>query len=136
MAQGTYNELLATNLNFTKLLRSRTESSASKSKANNTNTDTENIGQYISRQESVHSVVSSNDEFKFSEVEENPVEISETRTYGSVSYSVYSSYLYAGGNTCNILFIFFICVFMQIIASGGDFWLTYWYIVFIIYIHY
>lgn len=78
-------------------------------------------------QMSTHSTASSIEEARINEIQTEPVEIAETRTSGSVSNSVYTSYFAAGGSICKIFFFFFICIFTQIIASGGDFWMTYWY---------
>lgn len=113
------------------MLKSRTDISVTpKNDYTNTNNyensldlDQHNI-QVVNRQVSICSASSSltiNNNF-----EENAIETNETQTYGNVSHSVYSSYFSAGGNNCQIVFLFFICIFMQVIASGGDFWMTYW----------
>lgn len=78
------------------------------------------------RQVSMRSVASSIEEYQFCEFQEQPVEASETRTSGSVSNSVYSSYFLAGGSGYKILFFFIICISTQLLVSGGDFWITYW----------
>jgi len=80
-----------------------------------------------SRQTSIQSITSSIEDFQFNEFQEQPAEVSESRTSGSVSKNVYSSYFLAGGNGCKIFFFFIICILTQVLASGGDFWMTYWY---------
>lgn len=92
---------------------------------NNTSTNDHRIA--YNRQLSVQSVASSIEEIKFNEVREQPVEASENRTSGSVSTSVYSSYFFASGKFCKIFFFFTICILTQVLASGADFWLTFWY---------
>lgn len=127
LIEGSYDELQKSDLDFTKMLGSPVTTNASHNEniKNNTNTNNRQIG--YNRQVSIQSVASSIEESKFNEVKEQPVEISENRTSGSVSKSVYSSYFFASGNACKILFFFIICILTQVLASGGDFWLTYWY---------
>jgi ATP-binding cassette subfamily C (CFTR/MRP) protein 4 len=75
-------------------------------------------------------VASSNDDPKqFSGIQEEPIEIAETRSSGNISLTVYSSYFSAGGNICKITFLLFMCVFTQVLASGGDYWITFWYFI-------
>lgn len=81
----------------------------------------------LTRQVSVQSVASSLEESKTNVVKEEPIEIAETRSSGNISLTVYSSYFSAGGNVCKISFLLFMCVFTQVLASGGDYWITYWY---------
>lgn len=81
----------------------------------------------ISRQVSIQSVASSVEETKFIGVQEEPIEVAETRSSGNISLVVYSSYFSAGGSVCKISFLLFMCVFTQVLASGGDYWITYWY---------
>jgi len=80
----------------------------------------------LSRQVSIQSVASSIDESKLG-TQEEPIEVAETRSSGNISLTVYSSYFSAGGNVCKISFLLFMCVFTQVLASGGDYWITYWY---------
>jgi len=128
LIEGSYDELQKSDLDFTKMLGSPVETtivSHNESIKNNTNTNNHRIS--YKRQVSIQSVTSSIEEFQFNEVQEQPVEISENRTSGSVSKSVYSSYFFASGNSCKIFFFFIICIFTQVLVSSGDFWLTYWY---------
>ncbi|XP_027849228.2 ATP-binding cassette sub-family C member 4-like [Aphis gossypii] len=127
LIEGSYDELQKSDLNFTKMLGSPIETtivSRNESIKNNTNTNNRRIG--YNRQVSIQSVTSSIEEFQFNEVQEQPVEVSENRTSGSVSKSVYSSYFFASGNSCKIFFFFIICILTQVLVSSGDFWLTYW----------
>lgn len=78
----------------------------------------------LTRYNSLQSIASIDS--KQSRVQAEPVEIAETRSFGGISLNVYSSYLAAGGNSFLILFLLFICVLTQVIASGGDYWITYW----------
>lgn len=130
LAEGSYQELQASGLDFTKLLGSSIEPTVvsdneSHSKYESTNNlDPRSI---LSRQISVQSVASSIDENKHSGVQEEPIEVAEMRSSGDISLTVYSSYFSAGGNVCKITFLLLMCVFTQVLASGGDYWITYWY---------
>lgn len=97
----------------------------------NASTDDSNPRRVYSRHVSIQSVDSSIIEMQFNEVQVEPVEVAETRTSGNVSRSVYASYYSSGGSTFKLIFFIFICVITQIFSSGGDFWITYWYKLFI-----
>ena len=63
----------------------------------------------------------------FDELTNNiPVEVAETQTKGSVGGKVYKAYISASGGCFQGLFLFFMCIFAQALASGGDYWVTYW----------
>uniref|UniRef100_A0A2H8TSM5 Putative multidrug resistance-associated protein lethal(2)03659 n=1 Tax=Melanaphis sacchari TaxID=742174 RepID=A0A2H8TSM5_9HEMI len=128
LAEGSYQELQASGLDFTKLLGSLVETtvvSDNESSSKLTSTQTLSPRTILSRQVSTQSVASSNDESKL-ETQEEPIEVAETRSSGNISLTVYSSYFSAGGNVCKISFLLFMCVFTQALASGGDYWITYW----------
>jgi len=129
LTEGSYQELQKSNLDFTKMLGSpalgTTTASSNENISKNTSANNHQID--YSRQASIQSIASSIEDFKFSESQEQPAEVSETRTSGSVSKNVYSSYFLSGGSGCKIFFFFIICIFTQVLASGGDFWMTYWY---------
>jgi ATP-binding cassette subfamily C (CFTR/MRP) protein 4 len=128
LAEGSYQELQASGLDFTKLLGSLVETTVVSDNESNSkyeSTHTLSPRTILSRQVSIQSVASSIDESKLG-AQEEPIEIAETRSSGNISLTVYSSYFSAGGNACKISFLLFMCVFTQILASGGDYWITYW----------
>ena len=84
----------------------------------------------LSRQESIKSISSSIDEIQLNETQAAPIEVAETRSSGKVSHSVYLSYISAGGNIFKISFLLFICIFTQVLGTGGDYWISYWYLTF------
>lgn len=51
----------------------------------------------------------------------------EDEKFSSVSMNVYLSYFSAGGNICKISFFFFAFILTQALATGGDYWISYWY---------
>jgi len=80
----------------------------------------------LSHHGSLKSISSSIDENKLNETQVAPIEVAETRSSGKVSHSVYLSYISAGGNIFKILFLVFICIFTQVLGTGGDYWISYW----------
>lgn len=136
MAEGSYRELQASGLDFTKLLGSSGEStvvSDNESSSKYASSHALDPRSILSRQVSIQSVASSVEETKLLDPQEEPIEVAETRSSGNISLTVYSSYFSAGGNVLKISFLLFMCIFTQALASGGDYWITYWYCVTSIY---
>lgn len=111
-AEGTYQEVQETAQDFANLLLSGRPDEEMK----------EENPKLHRRQSSVQSVASSVEE----KGQEEPPEVAEMRSSGTVGSHVYMGYLRAGGNCCSMFFMFFMCVFTQLLASGSDYWLTYW----------
>ncbi|XP_026805613.1 probable multidrug resistance-associated protein lethal(2)03659 [Rhopalosiphum maidis] len=127
LAEGSYQELQSSGLDFTKLLKSSDETADSEiddTKAT-INNSVEQLSS-LSRQGSIGSISSSIDDDKLNETRAEPIEVAETRSFGNVSRSIYLSYISAGGNAFTIAFLLFICVFTQILGTGGDYWISYW----------
>lgn len=129
VTEGSYKELQTSGLDFTKLLESSNETADlpnNKSKVDKSSNN--NIARPISytRQDSILSVTSSVEETKYSEIITEPVEVAETRSSGNVSFNVYMSYIFAGGHLCKVISLILVCICTQALASGGDYWITYW----------
>lgn len=129
LAEGSYQDLQNSDFDFTKILGSPAVETTTPSYNENIPKNTSPISQRVaySRQTSIQSMASSVGDIQFNEYQEQPAEVAETRTSGSVSKNVYSSYFLAGGSVFKIFFFFTICILTQVLASGGDFWMTYWY---------
>jgi len=80
----------------------------------------------LSRQGTNKNVSSPVDEIKLSEAQKEQTEVAETMSSGNVSSSVYLSYISAGGNVFKVSFLLFICIFTQMLGTGGDYWISYW----------
>jgi len=134
VTEGSYQEHQTSGLDFTKLFKPSTEVAVlSNNECKMDKSCNNNIARsksYI-RQKSILSVASSTDETKFNHITE-PVEIAETRSSGNISFNVYLSYILSGGHVCKVICLIFVCCFTQVIASGGDYWITYWYLIFFI----
>lgn len=127
--EGSYQELQTPGLDFTKLLESSTVTEVShnnESKMDKPSND--NMARSISyiRQESALSNTSSTEENKFSNITAEPVEVAETRSSGNIPFKVYMSYIFAGGHLCKVICLILICIITQVLASSGDYWITYW----------
>lgn len=108
-AEGTYEELKESGLDFAKLLDDLPSQEEELKKRINM------------RRGSVHSIGSVDDE-KI----DAPSELQETRTTGSVSSEVYKSYFKSGGHCCYIIVLFWMFLLAQSAASSGDYFISYW----------
>jgi len=128
ISEGSFHDIQSLDLDFTKLLGSSSETLESNNECHIKKTSSKTLCQRtdLNRQVSINSAESSVEEVKFSAFQETPVEIEETRSSGRVSSSIFASYFSAGGTSCQIFCSLFICIFTQILASGGDFWMAYW----------
>jgi ATP-binding cassette subfamily C (CFTR/MRP) protein 4 len=57
-----------------------------------------------------------------------PEVAAEMQTRGTVGAKVYRVYFSAGGNCMVTLLVFGVCVLSQLAISGGDYWMSYWYV--------
>eukprot|EP00102_Acyrthosiphon_pisum_P018651 XP_016655861.1 PREDICTED: probable multidrug resistance-associated protein lethal(2)03659 isoform X2 [Acyrthosiphon pisum] len=127
LAEGSYQELQSSGLDFTKLLRS-SEETTTDSEINIKNATSNSLEQHseLSRQGSIKSVASSVDEDTLNGAQTELTEAAETRSSRNVSRTVYLSYISAGGNIFKISFLLFLCIFTQVLATGVDYWISYW----------
>lgn len=58
--------------------------------------------------------------------EQGESEVGEQRSHGKISEKVYGDYVTAGGGFCAAFAIIFLFAFSQILASGADYFVTYW----------
>lgn len=99
-----------------------------------TNQNTSNVGDksepqlIFDRQVSETCATSPVDESKSHQNKLKPIEVVESRTSGNISHTVYTSYFFAGGRKCKIIFFIFVCIFTQVLACLGDSWISYWYL--------
>ncbi|VVC32363.1 Hypothetical protein CINCED_3A001687 [Cinara cedri] len=128
VSEGSYQELQSGNLDFFKSLESTEKSKITYEDQDVFDKDevTLNPLPVFSRSNSHHSISTSMGENKLSQIQSEPVEVIETRCSGNVSPRVYLSYIFAGGSVFKILFLLFICIFTQMLSTGGDYWISYW----------
>jgi len=53
--------------------------------------------------------------------------VNKSRSSGRVSINVYLSYLSANGSVLKIFFVFFCFILIQVLTTGGDYWISFWY---------
>ncbi|XP_011138927.1 probable multidrug resistance-associated protein lethal(2)03659 isoform X1 [Harpegnathos saltator] len=114
-AEGTYDELGSMGVDFGRLLETQTQveeqsASAPVSRSNSRNASITSLSSFMT-----------NDTSK-----QEPDEVAETRTVGTISRKVYADYFHAGGNWCFIITVAMLCILAQAAASGGDFFLARW----------
>lgn len=121
-AVGTYESLRETGLDFAKLLSDPSKDDKLDDKSLNRSRS----GSRLRRQSSDTSNTSLDDK-----PDESPMQNEEKRSEGAVGLSLYKKYFKAGGGFCFFYIMVLFCIFAQVLASGGDFFLTYWYVRFI-----
>ncbi|KAL5284865.1 ABCC4.2 family protein [Megaselia abdita] len=111
---GTYDALRENGLNFAKLLSDPEE---------NTNKNDTELPKSVKhfRQNSQTSLKSTE-----SILEDIPTEVQEVQQTGSVGLGLYKKYFSSGGGPFTLTLLVISCVFTQILASGSDYFLSYW----------
>lgn len=78
---------------------------------------------------SINSIALSDEESELSNFLGETTVQAETRSFGNVPFSVYSSYFSAGGRKYKLIFLICILIVTQMLSSSGDFWIATWYCV-------
>ncbi|XP_048505778.1 probable multidrug resistance-associated protein lethal(2)03659 isoform X2 [Athalia rosae] len=105
-AEGTFAELQAAGLDFIKKLGNINEPE-----------DNNSLRRTSSQKTSTQSVTYE---------AADPVEVGEMKSSGQVAGRVYMSYFKATGNMCYVAGMFIVCILNQVVASSGDYFVTYW----------
>lgn len=129
MAEGSYQKLQESGLDFLKVLGSTKGTAAEYDiEQNNKNYSIHNLDKLLilPKRGSVQSVTTSVDEIDLFVSQNVPIEVPETRSSGNVSKNTYFSYLAAGVNVYSACLLLLMCVIPQILASGVDYWLMFW----------
>ncbi|XP_014467782.1 PREDICTED: probable multidrug resistance-associated protein lethal(2)03659 isoform X2 [Dinoponera quadriceps] len=115
-AEGTYDELGSMGVDFGRLLETQTQTDENQPSSTP-----------ISRSNSRNASITSLSSFMTNDTSrQEPDEVAEMRTVGTISGKVYSDYFHAGGNWCFIITVALLCILAQAAASGGDFFLARW----------
>lgn len=106
--EGKFSELQTTGVNFVKLLKEfQSEEDEEKEK------------------KKIKSRQNSEMEEEMEEDEDQEIE-KEAQGSGKIKGSTYWSYFRAGGGRFSIMFLVFLFIFCQIVANGGEYFVTYW----------
>jgi len=57
---------------------------------------------------------------------EEQVENVEMRSSGNISWDTYLAYFIDGRKKSKLVYLILTCILSQVVASGGDLWITYW----------
>ncbi|KAG5679349.1 hypothetical protein PVAND_008920 [Polypedilum vanderplanki] len=131
-ANGTYESLRDTGLDFTKLLPEEEDK-----KAENNDDDSISYQRQFSRSSSNtsrdskstnqrHNSVSSRDSIETEISTTERMQVEEKSSEGSISWRHYKAYIKGTGGYTTTLFIAFMFILAQVFASAGDYFLTYW----------
>ncbi|XP_077294803.1 putative multidrug resistance-associated protein lethal(2)03659 [Arctopsyche grandis] len=121
-AEGTFESLQASGLDFAELLKSDTEENQSPTKEAQGDHESDTSSREFVRHLSIHSTNS---------VEEtiNPADNDneeEQRSKGAVGSKIYGAYASAAGSCALIFILMVLAIASQLLASGADYWTTYW----------
>lgn len=117
-ALGTYASMRDSGLDFAKLL-------TDPEKQDEGVTERSLSRQTSKTRQRQDSVISSNS-LTESIVEESPMQVQESREQGKIGLSLYKKYFGAGGGYFLFIVMLLFCLAAQILASGGDWFVSYW----------
>ncbi|XP_018570688.1 probable multidrug resistance-associated protein lethal(2)03659 [Anoplophora glabripennis] len=107
-AEGKYDELQTTGVNFVKLLKQCQDNEAEEKE-----------------KKKIKSRQNSEMEEESDEDEDQQIE-KEAQSSGKIKASTYWLYFRAGGGRISIMFLVFLFILCQIVANGGEYFVTYW----------
>lgn len=113
-AVGTYDSLRESGLDFAQLLAAP---------------ETEGEEEGLSRSRSgskLHKRQNSEGSVNSIEPEDTQMQVVESQEHGAIGLSLYGKYFRAGGGFCFVSIMISFCILAQLLASGGDFYLSYW----------
>ncbi|CAH0557997.1 unnamed protein product [Brassicogethes aeneus] len=118
-AQGTFEELSDSNLDFTKLLIASDEQQDKPEEP----VVEKSLSRRMSRKSSAISCLSHISDSVEMELQESKV-VEEEEVIGDLS--PFKEYFKAAGSTCTIILLVITLILGQIASSGADYWVTYW----------
>ncbi|KAH8413305.1 hypothetical protein KR009_009960 [Drosophila setifemur] len=122
LASGTYEEMLNSGQDFAQLLAESTQNSGEE--------EAEEKSQAYSRQSSTQSTASATSLESLEKEKDKPKRntgpVQESRSGGKIGMAMYKKYFAAGCGWILFALLVFLCAGTQILASGGDFFLSYW----------
>ncbi|CAD6992119.1 probable multidrug resistance-associated protein lethal(2)03659 [Ceratitis capitata] len=117
-AVGTYDSLRESGLDFAKMLAAPEREEAVEEKSRSRSSSKV----YSNRRNSEASLNSVADSY----AEDTPMQTQETQEQGKIGLDLYQKYFKAGGGFFTFFLMLFFCVLAQVLASGGDWFLSYW----------
>ncbi|XP_030373816.1 probable multidrug resistance-associated protein lethal(2)03659 [Scaptodrosophila lebanonensis] len=120
-AMGTYESMSKSGLDFAQLLTDPSKKDEGGGDASNKKNLSRQNSKLRERQNSVSSMESAAESLAM----ESPMQVQESREEGKISFGLYKKYFGAQGITLFLIFVFFL-IGAQVLASGGDIFLSYW----------
>lgn len=131
-ATGTFESMRKSGLDFAKLLlqADKQEDSNSVRGANGDVVPTEKqaLSRQNSKMRSRQNSVSSMSSVADSAPGDSPMQVQETREQGKIGLRLYKKYFGASGGYFLFSVMAFFCISAQVLSSGGDYFLSYWYV--------
>ncbi|XP_026807567.1 probable multidrug resistance-associated protein lethal(2)03659 isoform X2 [Rhopalosiphum maidis] len=125
IAKGSFQELQASDLDFAKLLESSDDTEINEPENDTNNSLNVNLASNLLG--SNKSISSSHNDVNINEVlAVKSKNVNKSRSSGRVSINVYLSYLSANGSVFKIFFVFFCFILIQVLTTGGDYWISFW----------
>jgi len=127
-AIGTYDEMLKSGQDFAQLLAKETQEEKENSDEVNASGDAKVDKSNYSRQSSgvSRSSITSVDSGTESVWEDERQPVEESRSKGKIGLDMYGKYFSAGSGWFLVVLVAFFCLGTQVLASGGDYFLSYW----------
>ncbi|GAB0088829.1 multidrug resistance-associated protein 4 [Sergentomyia squamirostris] len=131
--QGTYTDLSNSKLDFAKLLQKDEKSPEKLLKSSlvslhedsDADEDIPFIDGYVGVKTRTSSQSSSN-KLNSNDFDDNEREEKEDQAEGSVPFSVWKRYFFAGSNCCGLIILLFVLILSQVITSGSDYFVNFW----------
>lgn len=130
MAKGSYQQLRGSGFDFEKLLGFAEDNATALHRRNERNKTNANLNDSGSVLSAAHG--SNNSVASFADDKRNfdgalGQQRAEIRSTGRVAGNVYLSYITAGGSVYKIGLVAFLYFLCQILTTGGDYWISFWY---------
>ncbi|XP_025204473.1 probable multidrug resistance-associated protein lethal(2)03659 isoform X2 [Melanaphis sacchari] len=121
VAEGSFQELQASDLKFTKSLGS-SDNAGLNEPENDINSSLN-----VDLLDSNKSISSSHNDVNISGfLDVKSKKLNKSRSSGRVSINVYLSYLSASGSVIKVFFVLFCFILIQVLTTGGDYWISFW----------
>ncbi|XP_043656318.1 probable multidrug resistance-associated protein lethal(2)03659 isoform X2 [Drosophila teissieri] len=120
-AMGTYESMAKSGLDFAQMLTDPSKKDEGAGDAE----DKKSLSRQNSKLRDRHGSISSMESAAESLAAESPMQTQEGRVEGRIGMKLYKKYFGANGYGLFIVFAFF-CIGAQVLASGGDIFLSYW----------
>lgn len=125
-AVGTFESMRKSGLDFAKLLMQADKTEEANTGANGDVAERQVLSRQNSKMRSRQDSVSSMGSVAESAPGDSPMQVQESCEQGKIGLKLYKKYFGASGGYFLFSVMLFFCISAQILASGGDYFLSYW----------